>query len=265
MKDYRSVRDEIFRRAEVKKQNRRQKIVRGATVCLLLCLCLPVSLWAWQTGASLEEPPLYAPEDNAQGAPVSGENEEQFQSAAPGASGEPEVEASEEPPMEEGPVYSEEPWEEEPAPAPDEPEVPEGPGETSDSHAGDVSEEPPLEGPEEPILPPDTPSSPAMDAVELPDGSSLEILLFPIQGDSYVEYFHKEAIGVIGVTVDGKWDPKQGYILITEGKRLPNVDWADGVSRLETILEEADLEYPSGSLTVEESEELLFMLYLYYL
>jgi hypothetical protein len=34
---------------------------------------------------------------------------------------------------------------------------------------------------------------------------------------------------------------------------------------LEMILEEADLEYPSGSLTVEEAEELLFMLYLYYL
>jgi hypothetical protein len=245
VKDYRSVRDEIFRRAEVKKQNRRQKIVRGATVCLLLCLCLPVSLWAWQTGASLEEPPLYAPEDNAPGAPASGENEELFQSAAPDASGEPEAEASEEPPMGEEPIYSEEPWEEEPAPAPDEPEVPEGPG--------------------EPILPPDTPSSPAMDAVELPDGTSLEILLFPIQGDSYVEYFHKEAIGVIGVTVDGKWDPKQGYILITEGKRLPNGDGAGSVSRLETILEEADLEYPSGSLTVEEAEDRLFMLYLYYL
>ena len=245
MKDYRSVRDEIFRRAEVKKKNRRQKIVRGATVCLLLCLCLPVSLWAWQTGASLEEPPLYAPEDNAQGAPVSGENEEQFQSAAPDASGEPEAEASEEPPMEEEPVYSEEPWEEEPAPDLDEPEVPEGPG--------------------EPILPPDTPSSPAMDAVELPDGTSLEILLFPIPGISQSESISKEAVGVIGVTVDGKWDPKQGYILITEGKRLPNGDWADGVSRLETILEEADLEYPSGSLTVEEAEELLFALYLYYL
>ena len=104
MKDYRSVRDEIFRRAEVKKKNRRQKIVRGATVCLLLSLCLPVSLWAWQTGASLEEPPLYAPEDNAQGAPVSGENEELFQSAAPDASGEPEAEASEEPPMGEEPI-----------------------------------------------------------------------------------------------------------------------------------------------------------------
>jgi hypothetical protein len=210
----------------------------------------------------LEEPPLYAPEDNAQGAPVSGENEEQIQSAAPDASGEPEAEASEEPPMGEEPIYSEEPWEEEPAPDLDEPEVPEGPGETSDSHAGDVSEE---EGPGEPILPPDTPSSPAMDAVELPDGSSLEILLFPIQGDSYVEYFHKEAVGVIGVTVDGKWDPKQGYILITEGKRLPNVEGAGSISRLETVFAEADLEYPSGSLTVEEAEELLFMLYLYYL
>ena len=131
MKDYRSVRDEIFRRAEVKKKNRRQKIVRGATVCLLLCLCLPVSLWAWQSGASLEEPPLYAPEDNAPGAPVSGENEEMFQSAAPDVSKEPEVEASEEPPMEE-----------EPAPAPDEPEVPEGPGEPNYSEEPDYSEEP---------------------------------------------------------------------------------------------------------------------------
>lgn len=254
MKDYRSVRDEIFRRAEVKKKNRRQKIVRGATVCLLLCLCLPVSLWAWQTGASLEEPPLYAPEDNEPGAPVSGENEDQFQSAAPDMSGElwlpeaseePEVEASEEPPMGEEPIYSEEPWEEEPAPDLDEPEVPEGPG--------------------EPIFPPDTPSSPAMEAVELPDGSSLEILLFPIPGISQSESISKEAVGVIGVTVDGKWDPEQGYILITEEKRLPNVEGAGSISRLEMILEEADLEYPSGSLTVEEAEELLFMLYLYYL
>ena len=244
MKDYRSVRDEIFRRAEVKKQNRRQKIVRGATVCLLLCLCLPVSLWAWQTGASLEEPPLYAPEENAQGAPVSGENEEQFQSAAPDMSGElwlpeaseePEVEASEEPPMGE-----------EPAPDLNEPEGPADPEEPAEPEGS-------------------APSLPQGVTVRLPDGSSLEILLFPIQGDSYVEYFHKEAIGVIGVTVDGKWDPKQGYILITEGKRLPNVEGAGSISRLETILEEADLEYPSGSLTVEESVELLFMLYLYYL
>jgi hypothetical protein len=196
----------------------------------------------------LEEPPLYAPEDNEPGAPVSGENEEQFQSAAPDASGEPEAEASEEPPMEEEPVYSEEPWEEESAPAPEEPEVPEGPAD-----------------PEEPILPPDTPSSPAMDAVELPDGTSLEILLFPIPGISQSESISKEAIGVIGVTVDGKWDPKQGYILITEGKRLPNGDWAGSISRLETVFAEADLEYPSGSLTVEEAEDLLFMLYLYYL
>jgi hypothetical protein len=164
--------------------------------------------------------------------------------------------------MEEEPIYSEEPWEEESAPAPEGPEVPEGPGETSDSHAGDVSEE---EGPGEPILPPDTPSSPAMEAVELPDGTSLEILLFPIPGISQSESISKEAIGVIGVTVDGKWDPKQGYILITEGKRLPNGDGAGSVSRLETVFAEADLEYPSGSLTVEEAEELLFMLYLYYL
>ena len=232
MKDYRSVRDEIFRRAEVKKQNRRQKIVRGATVCLLLCLCLPVSLWAWQTGASLEEPPIYAPDNNAQGAPASGENEEMFQSAVPDMSGElwlpeasaePEVEASEEPPMEE-----------EPAPDLNEPEG-------------------------------SAPSLPQGVTVRLPDGSSLEILLFPIPGISQSESISKEAIGVIGVTVDGKWDPKQGYILITEGKRLPNVEGAGSISRLETILEEADLEYPSGSLTVEESVELLFMLYLYYL
>jgi hypothetical protein len=104
-----------------------------------------------------------------------------------------------------------------------------------------------------------------MDAVELPDGTSLEILLFPIPGISQSESISKEAVGVIGVTVDGKWDPKQGYILITEGKRLPNVEGAGSISRLETILEEADLEYPSGSLTVEEAEGLLFMLYLYYL
>ena len=246
MKDYRSVRDEIFRRAEVKKKNRRQKIVRGATVCLLLCLCLPVSLWAWQTGASLEEPPLYAPEDNAQGAPVSGENEEQFQSAAPDASGEPEAEASEEPPMEEEPVYSEEPWEEEPAPDLNEPEGPADPEEPAEPEGS-------------------APSFPQGGTVRLPDGSSLEILLFPIPGISQSESISKEAIGVIGVTVDGKWDPKQGYILITEGKRLPNVEGAGSISRLETILEEADLEYPSGSLTVEESVELLFMLYLYYL
>lgn len=246
MKDYRSVRDEIFRRAEVKKKNRRQKIVRGATVCLLLCLCLPVSLWAWQAGASLEEPPLYAPEDNEPGAPASGENEELFQSAAPDASGEPEAEASEEPPMGEEPIYSEEPWEEEPAPDLNEPEGPADPEEPAEPEGS-------------------APSLPQGGTVRLPDGTSLEILLFPIPGISQSESISKEAIGVIGVTVDGKWDPKQGYILITEGKRLPNGDWAGSISRLETILEEADLEYPSGSLTVEESVELLFMLYLYYL
>jgi len=104
-----------------------------------------------------------------------------------------------------------------------------------------------------------------MDAVELPDGTFLEILLFPIPGISQSESISKEAVGVIGVTVDGKWDPKQGYILITEGKRIPNDKFVDGISRLETVFAEADLEYPSGSLTVEEAEELLFALYLYYL
>lgn len=244
MKDYIAISREIKRRGEAKRAARRRRMHHAMAACLLLCICIPVGFGVWQWASPTEAPSL---------PPLSESAGEQVD---PGDISDPSdflPEASV--PVNDEPVYSEEPGEEEP----------EGPGETSDSHAGDVSEEPPLEGPGEPILPPDTPSSPAMDAVELPDGTSLEILLFPIRGDSYVEYYHKEAIGVIGVTVDGKWDPKQGYILITEGKRLPNGDGADGVSRLETVFAEADLEYPSGSLTLEEAEELLFALYLYYL
>lgn len=258
MKDYIAISREIKRRGEAKRAARRRRMHHAMAACLLLCICIPVGFGVWQWASPAEAPSL---------PPLSESAGEQVD---PGDISDPSdflPEASV--PVNDEPVYSEEPREE----ASGEPdyseepgeEEPEGPGETSDSHVGDVSEEPPLEGPGEPILPPDTPSSPAMDAVELPDGTSLEILLFPIRGDSYVEYYHKEAIGVIGVTVDGKWDPKQGYILITEGKRLPNGDVADGVSRLETVFAEADLEYPSGSLTMEEAEELLFMLYLYYL
>ena len=212
--------------------------------CLLLCICIPVGFGVWQWASPTEAPSLPPLSESAGEQVDPGEGSKQPVSL-PG-----EQPEQEEPVYSEEPDYSEEPWEE-------------ASGETSDSHAGEVSEEPPLEGPGEPISP-DTPSSPSMDAVELPDGTSLEILLFPIQGDSYVEYFHKEAIGVIGVTVDGKWDPKQGYILITEEKRLPNGDGADGVSRLETVFAEAGLKYPSHSLTVEEAEELLYTLYLCY-
>lgn len=245
MKDYRSVRDEIFRRAEVKKKNRRQKIVRGATVCLLLCLCLPVSLWAWQTGASLEEPPLYAPEDNAQGAPVSGENEEQFQSAAPDMSGElwlpeaseePEVEASEEPPMGEEPIYSEEPWEEESALAPDEPEAP---------------------------ADPEAPAEPEEPAPSLPQGVTVELYLFDSNSD-HLKPYSKIAVGVIGVTENGKWNPAKGYILLTEDERVLNGEGFDQTSLLEELFREAGLNFPAFSLTAEEGEELLEQLLDYY-
>jgi hypothetical protein len=242
VKDYRSVRDEIFRRAEVKKKNRRQKIVRGATVCLLLCLCLPVSLWAWQTGASLEEPPLYAPEDNEPGAPASGENEEQFQSAAPDASGEPEAEASEEPPMEEEPIYSEEPWEEESALAPDEPEVPEGPGEPAD---------------------PEAPAEPEEPAPSLPQGVTVELYLFDSNSD-HLKPYSKIAVGVIGVTENGKWNPAKGYILLTEDERVLNGEGFDQTSLLEELFREAGLNFPAFSLTAEEGEELLEQLLDYY-
>jgi hypothetical protein len=236
VKDYRSVREEIFRRAEVKKQNRRQKIVRGATVCLLLCLCLPVSLWAWQTGASLEEPPLYAPEDNAQGAPVSGENEEQIQSAAPDASKEPEVEASEEPPMGEEPIYSEEPWEEEPAPDLNEPEGPADPEE---------------------------PAEPEGSAPSLPQGVTVELYLFDSNSD-HLKPYSKIAVGVIGVTENGKWNPAKGYILLTEDERVLNGEGFDQTSLLEELFREAGLNFPAFSLTAEEGEELLEQLLDYY-
>lgn len=257
MKDYIAISREIKRRGEAKRAARRRRMHHAMAACLLLCICIPVGFGVWQWASPTEAPSLPPLSESAGEQVDPGEDSKQPVSP-PGEQPEQEEPIySEEPVYSEEPEYSEEPWEDEP--------WEEASGETSDSHAGDVSEEPPLEGPGEPILPPDTPSSPAMDAVELPDGTSLEILLFPIQGDSHVEYFHKEAIGVIGVTVDGKWDPKQGYILITEGKRLPNGDEADGISRLETVFAEADLEYPSHSLTVEEAEGLLFRLYLYYL
>ena len=232
MKDYRSVRDEIFRRAEVKKQNRRQKIVRGATVCLLLCLCLPVSLWAWQTGASLEEPPLYAPEDNAQGAPVSGENEELFQSAAPDASGEPEAEASEEPPMEDEPIYSEEPWEEEPAPAPDEPEAPADPEE---------------------------PAEPEGSAPSLPQGVTVELYWY-----ENPNWGNDEILGFIGLKINGEFDLEKGYIFLTQKGGMLMEQASGGTSLLKSLCEEAGIPFPTHSLTAEEGKLLLEELLDYY-
>lgn len=250
MKDYIAISREIKRRGEAKRAARRRRMHHAMAACLLLCICIPVGFGVWQWSSPTEAPSLPPLSESAGEQVDPGEGSKQPVSL-PG-----EHPEQEEPVYSEEPDYSEEPWEEEP-------NYSREPGETSDPHEEEVSEEPLPEGPGEPIHP-DTPSSPAMDAVELPDGTSLEILLFPIQGDSYVEYFHKEAIGVIGVTVDGKWDPKQGYILITEEKRLPNGDGADGVSRLETVFAEAGLKYPSHSLTVEEAEELLYTLYLYY-
>ncbi|MBO5734549.1 MAG: hypothetical protein J6S15_00425 [Clostridia bacterium] len=232
MKDYKSVRDEIFRRAEVKKQNRRQKIVRGATVCLLLCLCLPVSLWAWQTGASLEEPPIYAPDNNAPGAPVFGENEEQIQSAAPDASAEPEVEASEEPPMEEEPIYSEEPWEEEPAPAPEEPEVPEGPGEPAE--------------PEEP-------------APSLPQGVTVELYWY-----ENPNWGNDEILGFIGLKIDGEFDLEKGYIFLTQKGGMLIEQASGGTPLLKSLCEEAGIPFPTHSLTAEAGKLLLEELLDYY-
>ena len=255
MKDYRSVRDEIFRRAEVKKQNRRQKIVRGATVCLLLCLCLPVSLWAWQTGASLEEPPLYAPEDNAQGAPASGENEEQFQSAAPDASGEPEVEASEEP-WEEEPIYSKEPGEEEPAPAPDEPEVPEVPGEPNYSEEPVCSEEPPEE---EPGADPEGPAEPEEPAPSLPQGVTVELYWF-----ENPSWSNDEILGVIALKINGEFDLEKGYIFLTQKGGMLMEQASGGTSLLKSLCEEAGIPFPTHSLTAEEGKRLLEELLDYY-
>lgn len=232
MKDYRSVRDEIFRRAEVKKQNRRQKIVRGATVCLLLCLCLPVSLWAWQTGASLEEPPIYAPDNNAPGAPVFGENEEQIQSAAPDASAEPEVEASEEPPMEEEPIYSEEPWEEESALAPDEPEAP---------------------------AEPEVPADPEEPAPSLPQGVTVELYWYenPSWGND-------EILGFIGLKINGDFDLEKGYIFLTQKGGMLMEQASGGTPLLKSLCEEAGIPFPTHSLTAEEGKLLLEELLDYY-
>lgn len=239
MKDYIAISREIKRRGEAKRAARRRRMHHALAACLLLCICIPVGFGVWQWASPAEAPSL-PPSSEIVGDEESRQDDHKPPVSLPG-----EQPEQEEPVYSEEQDYSEEPWEE----ASEEP---------------DYSEEPGEEEPETPNGEPIPPSDPAMDTVELPDGSSLEILLFPIHGDP-VEYFHKEAIGVIGVTVEGKWDPKQGYILITEGKRLPNGDWADDVSRLETILEEADLEYPSHSLTVEEAEGLLFLLYRYYL
>jgi hypothetical protein len=232
VKDYRSVRDEIFRRAEVKKQNRRQKIVRGATVCLLLCLCLPVSLWAWQTGASLEEPPLYVPEDNAPGAPASGENEELFQSAAPDASGEPEAEASEEPPMEEEPIYSEEPWEEEPAPDLDEPEGPADPEE---------------------------PAEPEGSAPSLPQGVTVELYWY-----ENPNWGNDEILGFIALKINGEFDLEKGYIFLTQKGGMLMEQASGGTSLLKSLCEEAGIHFPTHSLTAEEGKLLLDELLDYY-
>lgn len=232
MKDYRSVREEIFRRAEVKKKNRRQKIVRGATVCLLLCLCLPVSLWAWQTGASLEEPPLYAPEDNAPGAPASGENEELFQSAAPDASGEPEAEASEEPPMGEEPIYSEEPWEEEPAPDLDEPEEPAEP-----------------EGPADPEEP----------APSLPQGVTVELYWY-----ENPSWSNDEILGFIALKINGEFDLEKGYIFLTQKGGMLIEQASGGTPLLKSLCEEAGIPFPTHSLTAEEGKLLLEELLDYY-
>lgn len=245
MKDYIAISREIKRRGEAKRAARRRRMHHALAACLLLCICIPVGFGVWQWASPAEAPsmpeaPSLPPSSEIVGEQVVSGDDHKPPVSLPG-----EQPEQEEPVYSEEQDYSEEPWEE----ASEEP---------------DYSEEPGAE-PETPNGEPIPPSDPDVDAVELPDGTFLEILLFPIRGDSYVEYYHKEAVGVIGVTVDGKWDPKQGYILITEGKRLPNGDWADGISRLETILEEADLEYPSGSLTVEEAEELLFALYRYYL
>lgn len=253
MKDYIAISREIKRRGEAKRAARRRRMHHAMAACLLLCICIPVGFGVWQWASPAEASSLPPSSEIVGGQVVPGDISDPSDFL-------PEASV----PVNDEPVYSEEPREEasgEPdySEEPEE-EVPEGPGEPD--YSEELPDEEP-EGPGEPILPPDTPSSPAMDAVELPDGTSLEILLFPIH--SHAEYFHKGAIGVIGVTVDGKWDPKQGYILITEGKRIPNDKFVNGISRLETILEEADLEYPSGSLTVEEAEELLFALYLYYL
>lgn len=240
MKDYIAISREIKRRGEAKRAARRRRMHHALAACLLLCICIPVGFGVWQWTSPAEAPSLPPTSE------IVGDEEIPQGDSKPPVSLPGEQPEQEEPVYSEEQDYSEEPWEE----ASEEP---------------DYSEEPGEEEPETPNGEPIPPSDPAMDTVELPDGSSLEILLFPIPGISQSESISKEAVGVIGVTVEGKWDPKQGYILITEGKRLPNGDGADGYSRLERILEEADLEYPSWSLTVEEAEGLLFLLYRYYL
>ena len=240
MKDYRSVRDEIFRRAEVKKQNRRQKIVRGATVCLLLCLCLPVSLWAWQAGASLEEPPIYAPDNNAPGAPVSGENEEMFQSAAPDMSGElwlpeaseePEVEASEEPPMVE-----------EPAPEP------EAPGESNT----------PVKPPEDANLS-EEPFAPEEPTPNFPQGVTVELYWY-----ENPNWGNDEILGFIALKINGEFDLEKGYIFLTQKGGMLIEQASGGTPLLKSLCEEAGIPFPTHSLTAEEGKLLLEELLDYY-
>lgn len=257
MKDYIAISREIKRRGEAKRAARRRRMHHALAACLLLCICIPVGFGMWQWASPAEAPSLPPSSE------IAGDEEILQGDSKPPVSLPGEQPEQEEPDYSAEQDYSEEPWEE----ASEEPVCSDEPREEA-SEEPVCSEEPSDEEPgaesELPNGEPIPPSDPAMDAVELPDGTFLEILLFPIHGDP-VEYYHKEAVGVIGVTVEGTWDSKQGYILITEGERLPNVEGAGSISRLETILEEADLEYPSWSLTVEEAEGLLFMLYLYYL
>ncbi len=240
MKDYRSVRDEIFRRAEVKKQNRRQKIVRGVTVCLLLCLCLPVSLWAWQSGAFLEEPPIYTPDNYAPGAPVSGESEDENQNNdldmsgelwLPEASEEPEVEASEEPPMEEEPIYSEEPWDEESAP-----------------------EEPDEEAPA-----PEGPAEPEEPAPSLPQGVTVELYWY-----ENPNWGNDEILGFIGLKINGDFDLEKGYIFLTQTGGMLMEQASGGTPLLKSLCEEAGIPFPTHSLTAEAGKLLLEELLDYY-
>jgi hypothetical protein len=92
---------------------------------------------------------------------------------------------------------------------------------------------------------------------------TVELYLFDSNSD-HLKPYPKIAVGVIGVTENGKWNPAKGYILLTEDERVLNGEGFDQTSLLEELFREAGLNFPAFSLTAEEGEELLEQLLDYY-
>ena len=134
--------------------------------------------------------------------------------------------------MGEEPIYSEEPWEEEPAPAPEEPEVPEGPGEPAE--------------PEEP-------------APSLPQGVTVELYWY-----ENPNWGNDEILGFIGLKINGEFDLEKGYIFLTQKGGMLMEQASGGTPLLKSLCEEAGIPFPTHSLTAEAGKLLLEELLDYY-